>query len=263
MNKIKKGTIGKTKKVKKLVLQILELVFVIGIIYSGINIFLWFKSNGENKEIMEEVGQVVKKNESAQENGGSFENKYKYEINFEGMKNKNSDTVAWLKVENTNIEFPIVQTTNNSYYLTYNFNKEYNIAGWPFLDYKNKLDGTDKNIVIYGHNMLDGSMFGTLEKVLTPEWYESEENKFVTFITESEYGIYEVFSVYKIQVEDYYIKTKFSENEFSNFIQTLTNRSIKDFEVNVPESGTILTLSTCASNNSKQRIVLHAVKVTD
>lgn len=259
----KKSEMNESQKIKKSVLQILEVVFVIGIIYSGINIFLWFKSNGENKKIVEEISKNIEKSEAIQENVGSFENKYKYEINFEGMKSKNSDTVAWLKVENTNIEFPIVQTTNNSYYLTYNFNKEYNIAGWPFLDYRNKLDGTDKNLVIYGHNMLDDSMFGTLEKVLTPEWYENEENKYITLITEEEYGIYEVFSVYKIQVEDYYIKTKFSGNEFSSFIQTLIKRSIKNFEVDVSENSAILTLSTCASNNNKQRIVLHAVKVED
>lgn len=258
-----KDKINENKMKKNVLLLILELLFVIGIIYSGINIFLWFKSNKENKKIVEDISQNAERSESIQENVGNFESKYKYEINFEGLKSKNSDTVAWLKVENTNIEFPIVQTTNNSYYLTHNFNKEYNIAGWPFLDYKNKLDGTDKNLVIYGHNMLDDSMFGTLEKVLTPEWYESEENKYITLITESEYGIYEVFSVYKIQVENYYIKTKFSENEFTSFIQTLKKRSVKYFEVEVSGNSTILTLSTCASNNNKQRIVLHAVKVAD
>ena len=142
-----------------------------------------------------------------------------------------------------------------------NFEKEYNGGGWLFADYKNKFDGTDKNIVIYGHNMKDKSMFGTLENILKEDWYNNEENYIIDFITEETEQKYEVFSVYKIKNEDYYITTEFKGKEFEKFIGTLKSRSVKKFDVEVSGEDSILTLSTCADNN-EYRVVLHAKKVS-
>lgn len=241
------------KKLFNVVMRIIELIFLILLVYSSINIFKWYNNNKENKQIINEIAESVTINEDTNE-------EKKYKINFEELKQKNSDTVAWLKVENTNIEFPIVQANNNSYYLTHNFDKKYNVAGWIFADYKNKLDGTDRNIVVYGHNMRNNSMFGSLKDVITEEWYNNEENKYITFVTENEYQTYQVFSVYQIKTEDYYIKTEFKSNEFTEFIDTITKRSKKYFGINVSKEDTILTLSTCANNN-KYRVVLHSVRV--
>lgn len=241
------------KKLFNVVMRIIELIFLILLVYSSINIFKWYNNNKENKQIINEIAESVTINEDTNE-------EKKYKINFEELKQKNSDTVAWLKVENTNIEFPLVQANNNSYYLTHNFDKKYNVAGWLFVDYKNKLDGTDRNIVVYGHNMKDNSMFGSLKDVITEEWYNNEENKYITFVTENDYQTYQVFSVYQIKTEDYYIKTEFKNNEFTEFIDTITKRSKKDFGINVSKEDTILTLSTCANNN-KYRVVLHSVRV--
>ena len=241
------------KKLFNVVMRIIELIFLILLVYSSINIFKWYNNNKENKQIINEIAESVTINEDTNE-------EKKYKINFEELKQKNSDTVAWLKVENTNIEFPIVQANNNSYYLTHNFDKEYNVAGWIFADYKNKLDGTDRNIVVYGHNMRNNSMFGSLKDVITEEWYNNEENKYITFVTENDYQTYQVFSVYQIKTEDYYIQTEFKSNEFTEFIDTITKRSKKDFGINVSKEDTILTLSTCANNN-KYRVVLHSVRV--
>lgn len=241
------------KKLFNVVMRIIELIFLILLVYSSINIFKWYNNNKENKQIINEIAESVTINEDTNE-------EKKYKINFEELKQKNSDTVAWLKVENTNIEFPIVQANNNSYYLTHNFDKKYNVAGWIFADYKNKLDGTDRNIVVYGHNMRNNSMFGSLKDVITEEWYNNEENKYITFVTENDYQTYQVFSVYQIKTEDYYIKTEFKSNEFTEFIDTITKRSKKDFGINISKEDTILTLSTC-SNNNKYRVVLHSVRV--
>ena len=208
------------KKLFNVVMRIIELIFLILLVYSSINIFKWYNNNKENKQIINEIAESVTINEDTNE-------EKKYKINFEELKQKNSDTVAWLKVENTNIEFPIVQANNNSYYLTHNFDKKYNVAGWIFADYKNKLDGTDRNIVVYGHNMRNNSMFGSLKDVITEEWYNNEENKYITFVTENDYQTYQVFSVYQIKTEDYYIKTEFKSNEFTEFIDTITKRSKK------------------------------------
>ena len=243
------------KKDKKAILiTLLSLIFVLGIIISIIYIAKWYLDNKENKELENKLANAVIIEQES-------ENK-EYNINFEELKAINSETIGWLKVNGTDIEYAVVKTKNNSYYLNHNFERKYNIAGWIFADYKNNFNGTDKNIVIYGHNRKDGSMFGTLKNILKEEWYSNEENLIIDFITEKEQAKYQVFSVYKIKNEDYYINTEFKENEFSTFIKTLKNRSIKDFEIEITENDSILTLSTCADNN-KYRVVLHAKKITD
>lgn len=244
------------KKGRKLFIINVICVILIGIlIYSGIKIYNWYKENQNSQKVNKQISETVtvKQDEN--------EEQKQYIVDFNALKNQNNDTVAWLKVNNTNIEYPIVKTSNNSYYLTHSFNKSNNSAGWPFADYKNKFDKTDKNIVMYGHNRKDGSMFATLKNVLSSEWYNNEENRKIIFNTESENNIYEVFSVYKIENEDYYIKTEFkNEEEFKKFLEVVKKRSVKNFEEEVSSKDSILTLSTC-DNNNKYRVVLHAKKV--
>ena len=189
------------------------------------------------------------------------EDKEEYIIDFSKLKEQNNETVAWIKVNNTNIDYPIVKADNNDFYLNHSFDKNKNSAGWIFADYRNKFDNTDKNLVIYGHNMRDDSMFGSLKWVINEDWYNNEDNKYITLITENETQVYEVFSVYQIEKEDYYIQTEFSDdNNFEQFVNTIKKRSIKEFNTDVSKDDNILTLSTCANNN-KYRVVLHAKKI--
>ena len=247
----------KNKKYKKVILNIvLYMILFFVLIYSGIKIFKWYKDKNNNNKMVEQIKStvIVKKED---EN----ENKEEYTVDFDKLKEQNNETIAWIKVNNTNVEYPVVKATNNSFYLNHSFDKSKNSAGWIFADYKNKFDNTDKNIIIYGHNMRDNSMFGSLKNILNSDWYDNEENTSITLYTENEKSIYKVFSVYKIENEDYYIKTEFSnDNEFEQFIKTLKKRSIKDFNIDVSKDDNILTLSTCANNN-KYRIVLHAKKI--
>ncbi len=240
----------KKSKLNNIVIILIQIIFIIVIVYTGIEIYKWYKENKHNKEIIDNVADAIIVDE---------ENKEDLKVDFIKLKEINSETVAWLKVNGTNIEYPIVKATNNDYYLTHSFDKSYNGAGWIFSDYKNKFDNTDKNIVIYGHNRRDGSMFGTLENILNENWYNNEENLKIKFSTESENSIYQVFSIYRIEKEDYYITTNFNNN-FKKFINTINKRSIKDFGVDLNENDQILTLSTC-DNNNKYRVVLHAKKV--
>ena len=243
---------NKSKKYKKTILNLILYIILLSIlIYSGIKIFKWYKDKTNNNKIAEQIKSTVIVEE---ENGDE------YTVDFNKLKEQNNETIAWLKVNNTNVEYPVVKGTNNSFYLNHSFDKSNNSAGWIFADYRNKFDNTDKNIVIYGHNMRDGSMFGSMLNILNAKWYENEENTNITLYTENEKCMYKVFSVYKIENEDYYIKTEFkNDNEFENFIKTLKKRSIKDFNVDVSKDDNILTLSTCANSN-KYRIILHAIK---
>lgn len=240
------------KKKSKILITLIQIVLIAVIIFSGIKIIEWIKSNKKNKEIMSEIKENIVMND------GTNSNDEEYRVDFEKLKQKNPDTIAWIKVNGTDIDFPVVKGIDNSYYLTHNFNKEKNKAGWIFADYRNKFDGTDKNIIIYGHNMKDGNMFASLKNIIKEEWYNNEGNKYMTLITEKEYCKYQVFSVYQTEVEEYYLQTNISN--FEEFIKNIKNRSKKNFNVDIKETDSILTLSTCA-DNTKYRVVLHAVKV--
>ncbi len=244
----------KNKSIKEIFLNILILLFIIILINSIVYIAKWFVDNKENEEISDKVSEaIIEINENKDE-------EIEYKVDFVKLKEINNQIVAYLKVNGTKIEYAVVQAKDNSYYLRKNLDKKYNVGGSIFMDYKNKLDGTDKNIVIYGHNMKNDSMFGTLKNILKEEWYNNEENYIINLTTEKEEKKYKVFSVYKIKTEDYYIDTEFKENEFEQFINTLKDRSIKDFGTEIDEQDNILTLSTCADNNA-YRIVLHAKQI--
>ena len=248
---------------KNNIFSIIVVILLIGVlVFSTIKVIKYIVDNKQNKKIEEEISNFVEYVEETTNNEKQEDNtSNKYNIDFATLKEKNDDTVGFLKVNGTDIENIVVKGNDNSYYLKHNFNKEYNTAGWIFADYHNKLDGTDRNIIIYGHNMRNNTMFGTLHNVLNDKWKDVEENRYITLITEQESYIYEVFSVYQIEAEDYYMTTDFKNNEeFLKFANTLKSRSKYNFDVDIKENDSILTLSTCANNN-KYRVVLHSVRV--
>lgn len=246
------------KDEKKYMAIILQLIFWLILIYSLIEIVKWYIDNKQNEEMMEEISNAITVVE-AEEQVVEIEETYK--IDFNALKKVNSDTVALLKVNGTEIEYPIVKTKNNEFYLKHSFDKTYNAAGWIFADYRNKLDGTDKNIVIYGHNRKNGTMFSSLRNILKKEWYNNPENLKIQLITENEEVFYEVFSIYQIEKETYYLQTDFNnDDEYLSFIKILKDRSIKNFGIKLTPENQILTLSTCANDNY-YRVVLHAKKV--
>ena len=245
------------KKVLKPVKYIVLIICLAVMTFSGYKIVTWWNENKQNEEIKKDLADTVTIQEVADEEGNTSE---KYVIDFGELKKKNPDTVAWIKIENTNIEYPVVKAKDNDYYLNRSFDKKKNSAGWIFMDYRDKADGTDRNIVLYGHNRKDKSMFGTINDMFKEEWYNDEKNKYITYITENEYCTYEIFSIYRIEEEDYYITTSFkNDTEFDKFINKLLKRSFRDFKTEVKKEDTILTLSTCS--NANHRLAVHARKI--
>ena len=178
------------------------------------------------------------------------------EIDFDDLQEKNNDAVAYIRVPGTKIDYVVLEGRDNDYYLDHDFDKKYNVAGWVFADYRTRFDESDKNIVIYGHNMKDGSMFGTLKNVLTESWQSKEDNRVITLVTQNREYKYEVFSTYTIDAESYYITTDFSNLSYIDFLNTLKNRSTYNYDIELNENDKILTLSSCSG--SEKRIVLHA-----
>ncbi len=177
------------------------------------------------------------------------------------LMNINSDAVGWLKVNNTNIDYAILQSGDNSYYLEHNIYKEKDPNGWLFLDYENNADRVDDNIIIYGHNrLLNGVMFGTLNKVLYKSWYTNPENQIIRYDTL--YGSYEyqIFSIYVIPTTNDYLKTTYlNDDEKMEFFNLIKNRSIYNFDVELNNDSQIITLQTCHDETTK--LVVHGVLV--
>lgn len=179
------------------------------------------------------------------------------DVDFEELKKTNKSTKGWLYVGGTNINYPFVQHKDNKFYLNHSFDKKYNTAGWVFADYRNKLDGTDKNIILYAHGRLDNSMFGSLRNIVKNDWYNNTDNHIIKTSTETENTLWQVFSVYKIKTTNDYIQTEFySDDEYLAFLQKLLNRSKFNFNTSVSATDQILTLSTCYDDDYK--VVLHA-----
>ena len=240
---------------KMLFLFIFIVIFLIMFIVSIIKILFYINDNKNNKVIQD---NIIKESITIINSKSNDKEETKYKVDFKSLKEKNSDTIAYLKVNGTNIDYIVVRGNDNNYYLKHNFEKNWNISGWIFSDYRNKFDGTDKNIVIFGHNTKDGSMFGTLKKVLNKDWYKNKDNHNIILVTEEDTYYYKVFSTYSIKAEDYYINTKFkNNNEFGEFTNTIKSRSIYDYNVEVNNADKILTLSSCIGDG-KKRVVLHA-----
>ncbi|MBE6140624.1 MAG: class B sortase [Firmicutes bacterium] len=171
----------------------------------------------------------------------------------------NPDVVGWLKVNNTNIDYPVVQSHNNEFYLNHDIYSEEDYNGWVFMDYRNDTKDLSNNIIIYAHNRYySGVMFGTLQNALKSNWYTNIENQIISFRTLYDSYEYKIFSIYKIHKTNDYMATKFTNDEAKeNFFKMLTERSIYDFNINLTDNDKIITLSTCADENN--RIVVHAV----
>lgn len=249
-------------KIKKgnLLIGFIQVISIIIIIISLYYIYLWYIDNKKTENILNEIYE----NANVSSDNISVDNDLKIEvenIDFNKLINKNPDTIGRIKVLGTDINYPVVQTNNNDFYLTHSFDKSYNKAGWIFADYINKNlknNELDKNTIIYGHNRQNNSMFGTLSNVFKEEWLSNKENHYINFSTLNNNMVWEVFSTYTIEKEEYYIQSNFSsDEEYISFLNTIKNRSTYKYDVNISKEDKILTLSTC-TNVGKGRTVLHA-----
>ncbi len=179
------------------------------------------------------------------------------------LKELNDETVGWLNVPGTNVDYPVVKAKDNAYYLRHNFKKEKDYNGWVFMNYLNSAEMLDKNTIIFAHNRYYSNiMFGTLNKVGKKTWYQNIKNNLITYSDINKEMKWEVFAAYTVPVTDDYLETNFSTDEdFNNFIKMIRSRSVISSDLEIKSTDKILTLSTCADINT--RFVVHAVLRTD
>lgn len=262
----------KKLRFRKWVIVVFLLFFLSIFIFSAYKLYSWHNDNKEIETIADDVVKDTKvKEKEDTENTENINppedasNDYwdyikmnLLEVDFNELLKKNPDTVGWIQVKGTNINYPIVQTTDNSYYLTHAFDKSSNEAGWVFMDYRNDPVSFNQNTIIYAHSRLTGSMFGSLKNILESSWYTNKNNHIIRLSTPTENTMWQVFSVYTIPKESYYITPNFNSNEaYQEFLNTMKSRSEVEFSAEVNTNDKILTLSTC-KDNFGNRVVMHA-----
>ena len=268
LNHMENVVIKKRKKlnVKNLCLLIFFLVMLIVFLFSLIKVIMWIIDNNNTNDIIKKVANTYEINEKNYDNEVIINENEKdiyfdymnlkfIDVDINKLKTFNPDTIGFIKVMGTNINYPFVQTLDNDYYLNRSYDKTYNNAGLIFLDYRNN-EFNDKNTFIYGHGRINGTMFGSLKDTLKSSWQNNKDNYIIKISTEKENSIWQIFSVYKIATTSDYLQTTFSDNEFESFISLIKGRSSYNFETNVTNEDKVLTLSTCYNDNDK--MVVHA-----
>lgn len=261
----------KKRKIRSWVWFILIICSLILLFFVGFHIYQWIQDSHHTKQ----QDKVLKEETKVEEIPASSEDEminppddkdndyWNYmklpliNVDFNELKKKNNETVAFLKVNGTNINYPVVQTSDNSYYLTHSYDRSRNDAGWVFLDYRNDIDNLQDNSIIYAHGRYDTTMFGSLKNVFKNNWYQNTDNYVVYLSTPTYNSLWQVFSVYSIPTETYYLTSSFgSTQSHQKFIDTITARSKFNFNASVGTNDKILTLSTCY--NKDEKVVLHA-----
>ena len=255
---------------RELVRKIIFAVALILFIGSSTKLFLiWneYNKNAKSYEAVKEYGpKAVEPETNSAENGeengeGVNDDRYKYvlsEEDYNKLYSINQDIKGWITVPNTSVNYPIVQTSDNSYYLHHNFNKEANDGGAIFIACENKNPFEDQNTVIHGHHMKDGSMFATLNKFKDIDFFKA--NKYIYISTKDTVRKYEIFSMYveRASVNPYEISFS-SDEEYLSYLKALSGKSIYGTDIGeFSADDKILTLSTCTYEVNDGRLLIHA-----
>lgn len=179
-------------------------------------------------------------------------------VNFEDLSEINSDIIGWLDIDNTAINYPVVQGEDNSYYLKHLFDKNYNSSGCIFLNCNNSFDFSDHNNVIYGHHMKNGTMFSSLMEYKNQDYYDAHPQAILVSLTQN--YIIDIFSGYVASTNDNAWRISFaSENEYAEWIAKIKKRSCFISNIAPSVSDKIITFSTCSYEFDNARFVLHGV----
>lgn len=225
------------------------------------------KSPGDHKIKIPGIQAIKKEEESFSTNSSDVQYKEaenifaKYssmninDVNILDLKQINQDIVAWLHVDGTNINYPILQTDNNDFYLENNIIKEKTKDGWPFMDYRNNTMMNDNNTIFYGHNLFNKTSFGSISNIFSKKWYKSSNHQIVLKTVAKKYT-YEIFSCYETGDEvDYLQNIFYSDEEYQTFLSSITGKSKFKFNSIPTPSENIITLSTCNDDNTGRKVV--------
>ena len=265
----------KQERRRKILIGLASLVAVLCFGYFGI----YYYYTGRTAADYEQLAQLKGSEALADNKGNSTAQKNDFSLHKTSVKlpdvldkyktlyEKNKKLIGWLKIDDTIIDYPVMQTSNNEYYLDHNFNQEYDKNGSLFLDCDCSIYPRSTNLIIYGHHMKSGQMFGGLQKYAKESYYQ--EHSIIQFDSIYEEATYQVMYVFRSQVynEDdivfkyYQFIEANSETEFNSYMQEMARISLYDTGVTASYGDSLLTLSTCDHSQEDGRFVVVAKRI--
>jgi len=239
---------------RRILLLSIALVLIITILFSAYKLLkLYFDyENAKNfyKEKQEQYVTYVSKEENTTETDDSAPVK----VDFEKLIAENSDVVGWIYCEGTPINYPIVQGENNSKYLHLGINNKYLISGTNFLDFRNYEIGIDENYIIYGHNMRNKTMFGTIDDYRSQSYYEKHPS--IYYLTPQQNYRIDLIAGKQVLYNDFIYQTAPISSKFHSHVSDIVKNSTFKSDIKYNPGENIVTLSTCTDNSGKYRFVL-------
>ena len=248
-----------TNKMRKIIFIFLVIIFICGISYLIYYLYDINKNKIDNEEILNNV--EIDENEIT-------ESKTERMLQLDELQKENEEIVAWIEIEDTNINYPILQAKDNDYYLTHNYKKEYSSSGSLFLDKDFDMTNGSSNYLIYGHRNKQGLMFEDLMKYAKEDFYK--EHTKIKLTTNKEDSLYEVLAVFYSKVyyktdknvfRYYYFVNSENEQEYNDFVKNAKKASIYDTGISAQYGEQLITLSTCEYSQEDGRFVVVCKKV--
>lgn len=254
---------------KNIYLSAISLFLLIAII-SGMMIYAHFKEANTQDDLYESLATVVEQNTESSQATPSEIDEPEMLPEYAELYKQNSDIVGWITIPDTKINYPVMQSPDNpNFYLKHGFDKGYTDYGCPYVSEECDVNKPSDNLIIYGHNMKNGSMFSALNQFKSKNFWE--EHRAVYFNTLYEKRSYEIIAVFKTVVytdsanEFRYYRFVDAETpeQFDEYIRTVKEKAFYDTGVSAEYGDKLITLSTCEYSNKNGRLVLVAKKVTE
>ncbi len=258
------------EKRRRLIIVLASVVAVLCFGYFGIYYFYSVRTNMDYDELAQLKGSDVLAETQAPNDFAIHKSSVSLPDvldEYKTLYEKNKRLIGWLKIDDTIIDYPVMQTSNNEYYLDHNFNQEYDKNGSLFLDCDCSIYPRSTNLIIYGHHMKSGQMFGQLQKYAKESY--GKEHSVIQFDSIYEKATYQVMYVFRSQVynEDdlvfkyYQFINANSEEEFNSYMKEMEAMSLYDTGVSASFGDSLLTLSTCDHSQTDGRFVVVAKRI--
>jgi sortase B len=235
----------------------IRLICVIAFIFSLYQITQYQLESARSQANFQEIREISRETATTSSSMNAVVKKRAILPFFASLHEMNNETVGWLQIADTRIDYPIVQANDNEFYLDHDFKKNQSRSGTIFMDYRNEVDPLDFNTVIYGHHMKNGTMFKDLVKFQNKAFLQ--EHPIIHMKTKYEETSWRIFAVYVTDTAFDYIRPEYIYDEdFKLFIDTVKSKAKLSKEWTIDKEARILTLSTCSYAFDNARLVVQA-----
>ncbi len=264
------GELKRQEKKRRTIVILASIVAALSFGYFGVYYFYSVRTNAQYSQLAEIKGSAVLSDSQANHDFTLHKQAVRLPDvldEYKTLYQKNKKLIGWLKIDDTLIDYPVMQTSDNEYYLDHNYNQEYDNNGSLFLDCNCSAYPQSTNLIIYGHHMKSGQMFGGLQKYAKESY--AQKHSTIQFDTIYEKGTYQVMYVFRSQVYNendivfkyYQFIEANSEEEFNSYMREMEAVSLYDTGVTASFGDSILTLSTCDYSQEDGRFVVVAKKI--